>query len=300
MLRKHTFDLNQFYWMSRHFVWLIPLTNLLIFLVLGLAWRLVVPLLAPPRPLAGCAVALRLDSAPAALGRLPPHLRPGRVPSRAGDRRPAGPDPGAPCRRVPPLRHDQLSRPGGHHPAPGRFGLGWRLAQGTGRGGAAAAAARLTQRAVDRAGYGGRGTLEPPRLRPTHQPDARRPGAARGPVRPGAGDLVMDLAVPRQLLHRAVASRAVRRLAHAAGCDPSHSGGVPGIARLRDGRIRRQHVLLRGRHGAGPRLHASTGITSSPSSAPSSRRRWSTGPWRGCARSITSSESARHSSFLPT
>ena len=36
VLRKHTFDLNQFYWMSRHFVWLIPLTNLLIFLALGL------------------------------------------------------------------------------------------------------------------------------------------------------------------------------------------------------------------------------------------------------------------------
>ena len=36
VLRKHTFDLNQFYWMSRHFVWLIPLTNLLIFLSLGL------------------------------------------------------------------------------------------------------------------------------------------------------------------------------------------------------------------------------------------------------------------------
>jgi arylsulfatase A-like enzyme len=35
VLRKHTMDLIQFYWMSRHFVWLIPLTNLLIFLVLG-------------------------------------------------------------------------------------------------------------------------------------------------------------------------------------------------------------------------------------------------------------------------
>ena len=33
VLRKHTVDLNQFYWMSRHFVWLIPLTNLLIFLI---------------------------------------------------------------------------------------------------------------------------------------------------------------------------------------------------------------------------------------------------------------------------
>ena len=41
MLRKHTVDLIQFYWMSRHFVWLIPLTNLLVFLVLGLVLSLV-------------------------------------------------------------------------------------------------------------------------------------------------------------------------------------------------------------------------------------------------------------------
>ena len=36
VVRKHTIDLNQFYWMSRHFVWLIPLTNVLIFLAFGL------------------------------------------------------------------------------------------------------------------------------------------------------------------------------------------------------------------------------------------------------------------------
>jgi arylsulfatase A-like enzyme len=35
VVRKQTVDLNKFYWMSRHFVWLIPLTNLLIFIVLG-------------------------------------------------------------------------------------------------------------------------------------------------------------------------------------------------------------------------------------------------------------------------
>jgi arylsulfatase A-like enzyme len=35
IVRKRTVDLNQFYLMSRHFVWLIPLTNLLIFIVLG-------------------------------------------------------------------------------------------------------------------------------------------------------------------------------------------------------------------------------------------------------------------------
>jgi hypothetical protein len=36
VVRKRLVDLNQFYWMSRHFVWLIPLTNLLIFLACGL------------------------------------------------------------------------------------------------------------------------------------------------------------------------------------------------------------------------------------------------------------------------
>jgi arylsulfatase A-like enzyme len=35
IVRKRNVDLNQFYWMSRHFVWLIPLSDLLIFLVLG-------------------------------------------------------------------------------------------------------------------------------------------------------------------------------------------------------------------------------------------------------------------------
>jgi arylsulfatase A-like enzyme len=40
VLRKHTIDLNQFYWMSRHFVWLIPLTNLFVFAGLGLVFSI--------------------------------------------------------------------------------------------------------------------------------------------------------------------------------------------------------------------------------------------------------------------
>src|SRR5262245_52601229 len=42
VLRKHTVDLNRFYWMSRHFVWLIPLTDLLIFVGLGVVSVLLV------------------------------------------------------------------------------------------------------------------------------------------------------------------------------------------------------------------------------------------------------------------
>ncbi|QEH33143.1 Choline-sulfatase [Aquisphaera giovannonii] len=40
LVRKRALDLNQFYWMSRHFVWLIPLTNLLIFATLAPAFWL--------------------------------------------------------------------------------------------------------------------------------------------------------------------------------------------------------------------------------------------------------------------
>ena len=109
VLRKHLFDLNQFYWMSRHFVWLIPLTNLLIFLALGLVLCARGTLAGRPRPLAGGAVALCLDPARTVLGRLPPHLWARRVPPRAGDRRTVGPDSRAPCRRVPPLRHRSAS-----------------------------------------------------------------------------------------------------------------------------------------------------------------------------------------------
>ena len=35
IVRKHFVDLNHFYWMSRHFVWLVPLTNFLVFVIVG-------------------------------------------------------------------------------------------------------------------------------------------------------------------------------------------------------------------------------------------------------------------------
>jgi arylsulfatase A-like enzyme len=42
VLRKTTFDPNQLYWMTRHFVWLIPVTNLGFFLAVGLLLGLVI------------------------------------------------------------------------------------------------------------------------------------------------------------------------------------------------------------------------------------------------------------------
>ena len=42
VLRKRTFDFNHLYWMSHHFVWLIPLINLALFLILGLVLSILV------------------------------------------------------------------------------------------------------------------------------------------------------------------------------------------------------------------------------------------------------------------
>ena len=56
VFRKSFVDLNQFYWMSHHFVWLIPLTNLGIFLVVGV----VLMLLALSRARVGVGPAARL------------------------------------------------------------------------------------------------------------------------------------------------------------------------------------------------------------------------------------------------
>lgn len=40
VVRKHAFDPNRLYEMTRHFVWLIPITNLGLFLALGVLWKL--------------------------------------------------------------------------------------------------------------------------------------------------------------------------------------------------------------------------------------------------------------------
>jgi arylsulfatase A-like enzyme len=42
LLRKRTYDYNHLYWMSRHFVWLIPLITLTIFLAVGMALSVMV------------------------------------------------------------------------------------------------------------------------------------------------------------------------------------------------------------------------------------------------------------------
>ena len=43
IVRKHFVDMNHFYWMSRHFVWLVPATNFLVFVIVGAILSLLVP-----------------------------------------------------------------------------------------------------------------------------------------------------------------------------------------------------------------------------------------------------------------
>jgi arylsulfatase A-like enzyme len=42
IVRKHFIDMNHFYWMSRHFVWLVPATNFLVFVIVGVILSLLV------------------------------------------------------------------------------------------------------------------------------------------------------------------------------------------------------------------------------------------------------------------
>jgi len=93
VLRKQTFDFNHLYWMSRHFVWLIPLINLALFLILGLALLILAWCTGPARTLGRCPCAMRSDVASSDLGGSAPDLRCRGFSACCGDR--IAPGPGA-------------------------------------------------------------------------------------------------------------------------------------------------------------------------------------------------------------
>ncbi len=87
VLRKRTIDPNHFYGMSRHFLWLVPLVNLVIFLIAGVVLSLVIMSgRRRGRWLAAAALG-GVDVAPARLGGRSPDFRPRRVPPGPGGRR---------------------------------------------------------------------------------------------------------------------------------------------------------------------------------------------------------------------
>ena len=170
---KYASKLSCFYWMSRHFVWLIPSLNLVIFLILGMGLSVLVWYSRRRGYWLATRLLMAHDLAPTRLGRLSPDLQSCRISPDAGYRGAIRPGARAPCHRVSTAGPGQLSRGRRSGADPGSVGLGIRQDQGMARGDAAAAATGLPERSLDRAGHGGRGPSEPLRLRSTHQPDDR-------------------------------------------------------------------------------------------------------------------------------
>ncbi len=95
IVRKQVFDSNHLYWISHHFVWLIPLLNLALFLVVGALLSILRFWRAATRPMARHPAPGRADRASPHLGRFPADLRPGRISPGAGYRGAVGPVAGA-------------------------------------------------------------------------------------------------------------------------------------------------------------------------------------------------------------
>ena len=130
------FDPNRLYWMSRHFVWLIPVVNLGIFLAMGFVG--VIARVAWPRGarLAARARPVRADDPAGAPGRLSPDLHRGLRGGGAGDRRTARPADRAARADVPPDRAVQFARGRGDRAGACGRALGGRRHRAFARAGA--------------------------------------------------------------------------------------------------------------------------------------------------------------------
>ncbi len=186
IMRKSVFDVNRLYGMTRHFVWLIPLTDLGLFLSLGFVLAVVVAL--RPRPGRGLAVRLLFAATllPAALVAFP------RLYGLAWFVMMLG----LAVRTVPALeRHSAGFRRFVHLSYPIAAGIVPALAawlwvsdraRESSRARSPAAAGRRAKYPAGRAGRRRRRPPGPLRLRPSHRPDARRAGAIGHPLRRGA------------------------------------------------------------------------------------------------------------------
>ena len=216
VLRKQVFDPDHLYKMSRHFVWLIPLSNLCVFLALGLFGCGVI-LVWPSRgrwlfARGLCAIALL----PSILVAFP------RIYSLAWLVVALG----LAARLVPLFerrsrgfrRFVLVSFPAAVAVVAilgASLWVGDRIKQVRERC-AALAAAGVAECPLDRAGHRRGGPPEPAWLRPGHQHDLGRARRARDSVRFRSGGLIMDAAISCDHVYRTMVARALGRLAHAA------------------------------------------------------------------------------------
>ncbi len=164
---------NRLYSMSRHFVWMIPLTNLVIFVALGVVFSLLVR----GGYCRGRWLAVRLLAAltllPSFWVAFPQIYGPAGFLLVLGVAAHVVPALERACHWLSAAGRVQLPVDRRTGADPGGRPLGVRPHQGMARGGTAAPAAGFPQRPLDRTGHGGSGPFEPPRLQPAHQPDDR-------------------------------------------------------------------------------------------------------------------------------
>ena len=151
VFRKRTFDLTSLLPMSRHFLWLTPLANLVIFLVVGVLLSLVV--MCGRRR--GSWLAARLLGAltlvPPLWAAFPAIYGAGGLAAGARNRGAGSPSPRAAWRRVSAVDPVQLSCHRRSRANLGGVSLGAGRTKGVARRGAAAASAGFPERARDRA-----------------------------------------------------------------------------------------------------------------------------------------------------
>ena len=248
---------HRLYMMTRHFVWLVPLINLLVFLGLGvlLAWR--------------------RDAGPARAGWWSPRLivalalLPVLVVAgpkiyveawlilASGDRVSRRPGAGAASGPCAAMAGAELSRSAGTGPDPGGVDLRWRLAQAAARSRPSLAAGRFAQRALDRAGHGAGRSPEPLRLSARHHARRWSGWPARG-IRFDEARATAPWTLPSH------ASFFTGRWPHELGVqwltplrgELPDAGRIPGGSRLCDRGFRRQYRLLLVRHRPGSWLYS--------------------------------------------
>ena len=196
---------KRLYLMTRHFVWLTPLVNLLVFVCLGLCLAGLTKILAPPWSMAEPAVICALAILPMLIVAGPPIYPEARLVLALG----------IASRLVPWLVDEPANlRRRLAWSFPGLLGLVIILAGSVHvgdwfkqrlRSRPSSAAGRFAQRALDRARHGTGRPIEPLWISSFHDPDTRASGQTRYSLRRRACCRTLDPHVARQLLQRPLA-----------------------------------------------------------------------------------------------
>ena len=196
---------DRLYQMTRHFVWLVPVINSLLFLVVGALCALAAWRWARRAGWLGLRLIL-VGAVLPALSLLGRGICRGPVGPRHGLGGLARPDTGAGPGRPSAVAPLVAAVAGGGGPDPGGMDRRRRDAQAMAGGGPPPSPPELAQRLAHRAGHRAGRPSERLRVRTADHAESRGPGPGRRPLRPGARGGTLDARLPRDVLHRAMAA----------------------------------------------------------------------------------------------